>query len=65
MGKPIQRIVFTLIFLQLSNLQKNCIFLVAKAFSVDIIGAMSRERTVCSTFPAIISLSLLLRRLAQ
>jgi len=44
--------------------QKNY-FLVAKAFSVDIVDVMNREGTVCSVFTAVISFSLLLRRLAR
>jgi hypothetical protein len=38
---------------------------VAEEILVDIIVAMNGNRTVCSTFTAVISLSLLLRRLAQ
>lgn len=46
----------------LIRVEKNLKFLVANGFSVDIIVDMNVKRTVCSTFTAIISLSLLLRR---
>jgi hypothetical protein len=42
--------------------EKKYYFLVAKEILVDIIYIMNEKRTVCSAFPAVISLSLLLRR---